>query len=53
MNSANPRRVLLPAVRCTTEERDEIRRLAAAARLTVSEYVRRKALGGRASMRTQ
>lgn len=39
-----PRLHVLPAIRCTSDELAEIRRLAAAARLTVSEYVRRRAL---------
>lgn len=47
MNSANPRRRVLPAIRCTDDELAEIRRRAAAAKLTVSEFMRTRALGGR------
>lgn len=46
-HAINPRSKLLPQIRVTPEELAEIRRLAEAARQTVSEYVRRRALGKR------
>lgn len=42
----------LPAIRVTTAERDEIKRRAVTARLTVSEYVRTRALARKRSPAT-
>jgi len=47
VNSANPRRVVLPAIRCTAEELAEIKRRAAAVKQTVSEFVRSRALAAK------
>lgn len=44
MNSLNPRTEKLAPIRVTPEELATIKRLATAARLTVSDYVRRRAL---------
>jgi hypothetical protein len=43
----NPRTAVIPPVRVTPEELAELRKRAEAARMTVAEYVRHRAIGKR------